>query len=272
MNVLICVSNMPYAANTVELGSMMAQLLGHPISLLKVIAEEEEKETAVSTLDTVRQYVHAPVEETAVSLGTPSTEILSRVEGGHYSLVVLGAHITENLWDQFLQSVTHKVADQASTSVLVVRGEAKPLRNLLICTSGHPHSEIVIRNGAALAKLTQAKVTLLHVTESPPGMYTGLDEMEETLPELLQSNTPLAQHLKWASEYMVQTDVPAKLKLRHGIALDELLAEAQETPYDLLVIGTQDEHKLLNHLFMGQLTPKIIDNAPSSVLVVRGDL
>ncbi len=272
MNVLICVSNMPHAHSTVTLGSQVARLLGRPISLLKVITDEAETETAAFTLEEVQKLIDAPVEETAVSLGTPAKEILRKAESGSYHLIVVGAHAISNLWDQFLQSVTHKVANQATASVLVARGEPQHLRHLLICTSGYVNSEIVIRNGAALAQAAQAKVTLLHVAESLPGMFTGLDEMEETLPELLQTNTPLAQHLKWASEYLVKAQVSAELRLRRGIAIDELLAEAQEGNYDLIVLGARTEYNLLNSLLMGQVTPKIIDNAPCSVLVVRGDL
>jgi nucleotide-binding universal stress UspA family protein len=197
---------------------------------------------------------------------------LSKAQSGNYSLIVVGAHAIRNLWDQFLQSVTHKVANQASVSVLVARGEPKQLRHLLICTSGHVNSEIVIRNGAALAQAAQARVTLLHVAESVPAMYTGLDEMEETLPELLQTDTPLARHLKWASEYLVQSQVLADLKLRRGITLDEIVDEVQDGDYDLIVVGARAGYDVLSSLLMGQVTPKIIDNAPCSVLIVRGDL
>lgn len=254
------------------LGSLVANLLGCPISLLKVVTNEKEVDTAAFTLEEVRKFIEAPVEETAVSLGAPAKEILRKAESGNYNLIVVGAHTIRTLWDQFLQSVTYKVANQATVSVLVARGQPKQLRHLLICTSGHANSEIVVRNGAALAQSAQARATLLHVAESLPGMYAGLDEMEETLPELLQTNTPLAQHLKWASEYLVQAQVHAELKLRRGIALDEILDEAQEGNYDLIVVGTRTEYDVLSNLLMGQITPKIIDKIPCSMLIVRGDL
>ncbi len=272
MNVLICVSNMPYAQPTVRLGSLIAELRGHPVSLLKVVTDEQEKETAVFTLDEAKKLIHTTIEETAVSLGTPAKEILRKAETGNYDLIVIGAHAIRNLWDQILQSVTHKVANQASVSVFVARGNAQQFRRILICTSGHSNSELVIRNGAALAQAAGAKVTLLHVAEQIPGMYTGLNEMEETLPELLQTTTPLAQHLKWASEFLINSQVQAEVKLRRGIATDEVLAEAQEEPYDLIMVGARAEYNVLSSLLMGQVTPKIIDNAPCSVLVVRGNL
>ena len=102
-------------------------------------------------------------------------------------------------------------------------------------------------------------------------MYAGLDEMEETLPELLQTDTPLSQHLKWGAEYLLQAQVSAELKLRRGIVSDEVLAEAQDGQYDLILVGARAEYNVLSSLLMGQVAPKIIDNAPCSVLVVRSD-
>lgn len=272
MNVLICVSNLPYAQSTVTLGSLMGELLRRPITLLKVVADEQETETAVITLEEARKLIPTRETETAVALGVPAKEILRKADSGKFGLIVIGAHAMRSLWDPFIQSITHKVANQANVSVLVARGKSSHFRRLLICTSGHANSELVIRNGANLAKAAQAELTLLHILEPMPGMYTGLDEMEETLPEILQTNTPLAQHLKWASAYLHQAQIPAELKLRRGITIDEVLAEAHEGAYDLIVLGAPIEATLLHTLLLGQVTPKIIDKAPCSVLIMRGEL
>lgn len=250
----------------------MGELLKQPITLLKVVADEQETETAVITLEEARKLIPTPETETAVALGPPAKEILRKAQSGNYGLIVIGAHAMRSLWDQFLQSVTHKVANQANISVLIAKGQTTQIRRLLICTSGHVNSELVIRSGAALAHAAQAEVTLLHVVELIPGMYAGLGEMEETLPEILQTNTPVAQHLKWASAHLVQAQILAELKLRRGITTDEVLAEAHEGNYDLILLGAPMEANLLNSLLLGKVNPKIIDNAPCSVLIIRGEL
>jgi len=271
MTVLICVSGMPYAQATVALGSMVAELRDSSVALLKVVGHADEEETAVSMLQEASQIIPLAVEETAVTLGIPAKEILRKAESGNYDLVVVGAHAIRNLWDQFLQSITRKVANQANVSVLIARGESVQFKRILISTSGYANSVQVVEAGTALAKAAKAKVTLLHVAESIPGMYTGLGEMEETLPELLQTDTPLAHHLKWGAEHLLQAQVTAELKLRRGITADEVLAEAQEESCDLIVVGARAEYNVFSSLLIGHVTPKIIDNAPCSVLVVRGE-
>ena len=100
-------------------------------------------------------------------------------------------------------------------------------------------------------------------------MYSGLEDMDETLPELLQTNTPIAQHLRWAAHYLSQIGVPGEIKIRHGIVSEEIIREAEEGRYDLIVIGARTEMSLLNDLLMEKVTPHIVEHAPSSVLVVR---
>ena len=60
-----------------------------------------------------------------------------------------------------------------------------------------------------------------------------------------------------------------ELKVRHGIVSEEIICEAEEGRYDLIVIGARTEISLLNDLLMEKVTPHIVEHAPSSVLVVR---
>jgi nucleotide-binding universal stress UspA family protein len=156
-----------------------------------------------------------------------------------------------------------------STSVLVVKGELPLLKRILICTGGQKLNQAVIERGAQLAQAAQAAVQLLYVTSPVPGMYSGLGNMDETLSELLQTNTPIAQHLRWAAHYLSQLGVSGEIKVRHGVVSEEIVREAQEGQYDLIVLGSRTEMSLLNELLMEKVTPHIVEYAPSSVLVVR---
>jgi nucleotide-binding universal stress UspA family protein len=100
-------------------------------------------------------------------------------------------------------------------------------------------------------------------------MYTGLGTIEETLPELLQTDTPAARHLRWGAEILDQLGLRAELELRHGVAAEEILREALEGDYDLIVIGARYVASRLRGLLMGDVTRQIVDRAPCPTLVVR---
>jgi nucleotide-binding universal stress UspA family protein len=100
-------------------------------------------------------------------------------------------------------------------------------------------------------------------------MYTGLDAIEETLPDLLQSDTPTARHLRQGAEILAQHQVPAELRLRYGVVADEILREANEGDYDLIVIGASGTAGRLKGWLVGDVAREVVDHAPRSVLIVR---
>jgi hypothetical protein len=79
-------------------------------------------------------------------------------------------------------------------------------------------TESLINVGAAVAGATGSAATLFHVAANIPTMYTGLKSIEETLHELLQTDTPVSRHLKRSAKILADNDVQAELKLRHGFS------------------------------------------------------
>jgi nucleotide-binding universal stress UspA family protein len=110
---------------------------------------------------------------------------------------------------------------------------------------------------------------VLHVVGPVPTMYAGLEQMEETLAELLQSETEMARELKWAAQVVrAECDI-SELKLRRGLAADEILLEGREGDYDLIVLGSSLAAGGLVRALMGDLTREIVTRAQRPVLVVR---
>ena len=123
--------------------------------------------------------------------------------------------------------------------------------------------------GASLACGAGATATVLHVVDAMPAMYAGLEQMEETLAELLQSDTQKARELKWAAQVVKAGCEISELKLRRGIVVDEILREGQVGDYDLIVLGSSRAAGGLVRVLMGDLTREIVSRAQRPVLVVR---
>lgn len=270
MEILICISGMPYAKQTVVFGNLIASLGESYVTLLTVVDDEEEIEPAEATLREARKLLDVSEMTVKVRQGDPVHEIVRESRKGDYDFVIIGSRIAKGVFGLVFGSISGKVVQQASSSVLVVKEDRPQIRRILICTGGRQISRSVVTTGARLAQAAGAKVKLLHVVDRLPAMYAGLDTMEETLPELLQTNTPIAQHLRWTAEVLAHHEVQAELALHRGIAVDEILREASEMECDLLVIGAQVEQTTwLNELLVSTVTPQIVDRAPCSVLVVR---
>ena len=266
---LICIGGLPYGETTVRFGSLVANLKKFNLTLLKVIDTVEARPSAEQMLRDARELIQQPGAEIRVRQGTPAAEILRETEEGEYDLIVLGAHVVQGFLQYFLQPVTDAVIKRASRSVLVVKANGIALKRMLICTGGQEVSSQVVTFGAELAQAAGAQVGLLHVSDPVPAMYSGLETMEETITALLASQTPLATHMNWCADLLRRLGVTAELKLRHGIVSDEIVLEAVENDYDLIVVGARAESNFWNDLLLGTVVPQILHNSPCSLLVVR---
>ena len=269
MKLLICVAGMPWAKPTISFGGLIARVTGAQVTLLHVVSRKEAPTPAEEMLARAREMLPDQAVQTRLCRGDPVTEILAEARRGSYDLLAVGARRDFGLTLRFLGSVSLAVVRRAPTCVLVVPQSRPQLRRVLICTSGIEIAEPVIETGARLAGAAGARATLLHVSSPVPSMYTGLAEIEETLPELLQTETPIARHLRHGAEILARHRVQAELELRYGVAADEILHEAHQGDYDLIVIGASGATGRVRSWLLGDVTRQVIDSAVRPVLVVR---
>jgi nucleotide-binding universal stress UspA family protein len=269
MKILLCVAGMPYAEAAVSFGSIIAGVTKSPVTLLHVVRRKEDRAAGEHVLAAAREMLPGLTVDTRIRQGDPIGRILAEVRKGSYDLVVVGARQEGRSMQQLLGSVTQKVIRRIPTSVLVARQVGPSLERVLICTGGIAVAERVIETGAWLAEAAHARAILLHVTSPAPSMYTGLNQVEETLPKLLRTDTPTARHLRHGAEILERHQVTAKLRLRHGVAADEILREADEGDHDLIVIGASGAAGRLKGWLLGNVTRQVVEHARCSVLVVK---
>lgn len=269
MKMLICVSKLPYAEATLSFGGLIAAVEGADVTLLTVVDDEIKRPLAEEMLARAQMLLPIAQVETAVSFGSPVAAILKQAESGQYATIVIGGHILSGFLDRFAPSTMKKVATKAAANVLVVRENPAALDHILVCTAGREVDRPLIEKSASLAKEADAKVTLLFVSAPVPVMYTGLKTMDETLAELLKSDTLQARELKWSVQHFKDNSIDVKLKLRSGIITDEIHHEINEGSYALVIVGAQTENNLWSELLVGNITGDIVELSATSVFVVR---
>jgi nucleotide-binding universal stress UspA family protein len=271
MNVLVFFMNMPYAAPAVRFGGLIARLTGGSITLLMSTRDPSLREAADEELVEAAAQLPDLQVETRVSRSSAIEGIWDEIHTGGYDMVVMRARRAIRFRKRLGAKLGRQVAVESPISVLVVKDSEKPpeLRRLLICTGGKDPGNLVIERGAELAKASGASITLLHVTNPVPSMYTGMGEIEETLTELLQTDTPTAKHLRRAAAYLADKNIESNLVIRQGDVTEEILAEARTGGSDLIVIGAARGESRLIAWVMGDVTRSLVNHASCAVLVVR---
>jgi nucleotide-binding universal stress UspA family protein len=269
MLILLAIGAASTANPTAYFARRIAGATGGRIVLLHVLGNKGRDATSERELDEALRILEGLEVETKTAAGPPAEGIIQEAKGAEYDLVILGAPEKPTLAEHLLGSMAHMVLAKAPTSVLVVRGERAELARILICTGGKTYAKPAITEGVGLADALEAEVTLLYVTMAPPSMYTGLETMDEQLSEMLQTDTPEARHLRWASELVEGEGVRGELRLRRGAVADEILRETVVEDYDLIVLGAPLPKGPLREYLLGDVTKQVLSRSEISVLVVR---
>jgi nucleotide-binding universal stress UspA family protein len=270
MDVLICVACVLGAEPQLAFGNIFGSIdPTSTVTLLHVLPRGGDRMAAERCLAEAREKLESGSVETRIREGDPASETLAEIDEGSHDLVILGPNEAPGLRRHFLGSVTTRVVRQAPCSVLVAKQARSRLKRILICSGGGEVAELVIEAGARLGHAVGAQATLLHVATPVPSMYTGLGEIDESLPQLLQTDTPIARNLRRGAEILGQHQVPAELKLRYGVVVDEIVRESREGEYDLVLMGAKRGLVRVKRLMLGAMTKEVVERSERSVLVVR---
>ena len=271
MKMLICSIGSRRHMNTLRFGAAVAKALAADTTLLGVVPRLRQVEEMSQALDKVARDLadqELPV-HVRVEAGRAEDIVLACMEESPYDLVAIGALGGKRSRRALLNSVGMRIVERADSSVLLIKGDRPSLSRVLIAASGAEQGHPSVWAGALLACGAGSRATVLHVVDSMPSMYAGLEQMEETLAELLESHSDVARELKWAAGVVGKECKISELKVRRGMVADEVLHEGQEGDYDLIVLGSSRSASGLVRVLMGDLTREIVSRAQRPVLVVR---
>ncbi len=271
MKILICSDGMPAAESAMRLGGAFAVPLKADVVVLGVAERPEDEGSLQQALEkqaaSLRTQDFSPKIE--MCAGDPVAQIANETAKTKYDLVVVGARKTGATGLHWRSAKMYELIKSIAPPVLVAMGEWAHLKRFLVCTGGKEFIEEAVQLTGKLASAAGASVTLLHVMAEPPAMYADLVRLEEDVERLLGSKSELAINLSAQKADLEKLNVPAEVRIRHGIVIDQVFAEARERSYDLIVTGSSQARGMLRHYIMGDLTRGILNHASCPVLVAR---
>jgi len=124
---------------------------------------------------------------------------------------------------------------------------------LLIATGGSPHSEAALGLGAQIARGAGVTPTVLTVIR------------DET------NRSRAAPILARACQVLGPAVPEVKTKVRLGQPAEEIIREAEEGHYDLIIVGERRDHDLVTRL-LGSTAKRVIEHAPCPVIIAKGKI
>jgi nucleotide-binding universal stress UspA family protein len=271
MRILICSDGTDPADNPTRLGALIASPRHSPTTLLGIAEETGDTEALKQALDSEARMLRekeVPA-EIVIRSGEPIRQILAESTSNEYDVVIIGARRKGDGGLYWRPEKSYDVIKAVPPPVLVAIGPCDRLKKILVCSGGKKYIDDAVQLSGEIAQCVGGTVTLLHVMAEPPAIYADLVRMEEDVDRLLASGSELGRNLLAQKQSLEKLGLNVAVRIRHGIALDEIFDEVREGEHDLIVTGTSQARGPLRHYIMGDLTRGILNRADCPVLVAR---
>ncbi len=143
------------------------------------------------------------------------------------------------------------------------------LHHILVPTDFSKHSQNALAYAIAFAEKFGSELRLLHVVQD---LALFIPDAVAVAPSIVPPVEQFTAAARTALERVVKENQLERLnvhaEVREGTAFYEIIRYAQETPINLIVMGTHG-HTGLVHMLLGSVAEKVVRKAPCPVLTVR---
>jgi nucleotide-binding universal stress UspA family protein len=278
-HILLCTDASPACESAAALLRLFCFPPGSHCTLLGLGQSGKASAMLFSEFDRIAAIMEGEFEiHKEVIEGKPFESISRFVQSRHFDLVALGdppgLH-SRPFQPGFLH--THQLAERLASSrvkpLLLARGRKPRLNSILFCSSGEEPARHTLETGANLLVNSGAHVNVLHVMSQLAFESSKFSEdLYYNAENAIQSGSREGLHLTKALEMLSQAGMKGQAtpRLRHGLVVDEVMAEIKEAQIDLLVIGSHrqpGQNRLLN-LLLEDVARDLVNEAHCSVLIV----
>ena len=269
MQLLHFTAGRPFSDAALSYTSNIGRLTRCTINLLYVAVNESGIVVGEKTIEKARSYYPGIDIQSSVMQGEPINVLLEEIQRADYQIVAVERRRGISFLHRAFGSLSQRVIDHSPIPTLVITRPRNKFERILICTGGLQIAERVIETGARLASSANAHVTLFHVANTIPQMYSGLEELDESIEKVLDTDTPLAKHLRKSAKILEDYDVESDMELTHDVVSQGILLEANKGDFDLIVIGASHAKKTFLGWLLGDITQEILHNALCPLLIVK---
>lgn len=270
MKILIATDGSRTGSEAVAFGALLARNLDAKTELLTVAESAREEHWLRERLDDLAaQLGPAEAVEAVVRRGRPADTILHEVEATGADLLVVGARGRSLFRRWILGDTAHRLAHRVRIPLIIVRRSRPQIDKILICTAGGKQGHVDASYGSRIAAATGASIVILHVmSQVAMSRSAGIEQMRRGAAWHQEHGTTEGKHLSELVKVAEEHGVPVEAKIRWGLVVDEILAEARQGDYDLVTVGAHRRQGFQDRL-LTDVTEEIISRLDRPVLVVR---
>jgi nucleotide-binding universal stress UspA family protein len=139
-------------------------------------------------------------------------------------------------------------------------------RSVLVAVDGSRHSDAALAHAIELTHESNARLTILTATPSPPGVALTGPGAAAVAASAAGMEHDFDQTLRAAVD-RVPDDLPVTTVLASGPPAQAILSEVKRGDHDLIVMGSRGLG--LARALMGSVSHRVLRHAPAAVLIVH---
>lgn len=209
--------------------------------------------------------------ERLIREGEAANEIIRAADEGKFPTIIMARRGLSELKGLFLGSVTGKVIHAATRQTVYIVGhrilkdKKCPIPRILIPVDGSSYSMRGVEHATCLTSVFAASldnVTLLRVVN--PALF------EERLKEGIDPDKEARTILNKAKEVFLQAGIPEHVitsKVRIGTPSDEILREAVEGDYNLIIMGRKGR-TAMKDLILGGVSSTVLQRCKNPTVAI----
>lgn len=140
-------------------------------------------------------------------------------------------------------------------------------KNILVAVDGSENSRRALLEAKEYGEAFGGDITILSVVKPMvPGHYSYLKPPTPEDNEVLENASKFI--LKEALQEFVDYTGEVEAKLRRGNPADEILREAEEEDYDLIIMGSRGLG-VFSRSFLGSVSDKVVHHTETDILIIK---
>lgn len=255
------------ALHVLDVAALRAPFLSQPVmaGTERYIQEEIQRMEARSTKtleEATQQFASLNLKGTARKEQGPVAPTILKYAPKRDGLLVVGSQGLDALDRFMLGSVSTNIIHHATCPVLVVKGEAAPLRRIIFATDGSGASAKALKfvltkfqpdRSTGKGERVPIHVGVLHVM--PLIMYPGLEAANKKL-------------LEQSVQKLIEAGFTAEPLCYLGNPAEEIMKTASQQKAGMIVMGAKGLGAVARFL-IGSVSTRVVQHANCAVLVVR---
>jgi len=162
-----------------------------------------------------------------------------------------------------------KLMSIVSIPILYVPSVRMPVQRVLVCLGGLGYTLTAENLGLRVAQMNQASITLLTVVPPVDMDYPEARKIRDNWKNLVDTDTLTGRSLREGLQKAQAAGVEARVKVRHGNIVEQILEELKDGHYELICMGSQFSTHSLRQLYTPNITADVAENSLCPLLTVR---